>query len=89
MKRVVITGMGMVSPLGRMGSTWERILNDESAIMRITEVPQHMLQSTPNDNMCIAMVKEEMDIGVEVIGSRVNSFIANSAADCLLDSGLI
>jgi 3-oxoacyl-(acyl-carrier-protein) synthase len=39
MKRVVVTGMGMVSPLGRRNKTWEKMLMNDSGISKIKEIP--------------------------------------------------
>ena len=37
-RRVVITGMGMISPLGHdVASTWNGLLNGKSGIQAITE----------------------------------------------------
>lgn len=90
MKRVVITGLGCISPLGNSIDTmWSRLQNGECAIRQI--------QSMPTDSLPVQIAAEVLDFNPETQGldkstirhnDRYAQFALAAANQAMHDSGL-
>ncbi|HLB57075.1 MAG TPA: beta-ketoacyl-ACP synthase II [Coxiellaceae bacterium] len=89
-RRVVVTGMGMLSPLGNsVDETWKAILAGKSGVAPITRfdasvMPTHIAAEVKNFDPSLAVdVKEARRFDTFVL------FAAEAARQAILDSGLI
>jgi 3-oxoacyl-[acyl-carrier-protein] synthase II len=90
MRRVVVTGMGIVSPLGNTReSTWRRVLAGDSGARYIT---QFAAETWPTKFACevhdFALAKGAVNPGHELYLNRPSEFGAQAALEAMLDSGV-
>lgn len=88
-RRVVVTGMGMLSPLGNtVDSTWQALLAGKSGVSNITRfdasvMPTHIAAEVKNFDSSLAVdVKEARRLDTFIL------FAAEAARQAMLDSGL-
>jgi 3-oxoacyl-[acyl-carrier-protein] synthase II len=88
MKRVVITGVGMVSPLGiNAKASWNSLLEGRSGLVRILE-----RSSNPNfPDVYMGLIPKEFDFEawkVKYCNSNLNAYTMAAVEEALVDSGV-
>lgn len=100
MRRVVVTGLGMVSPLAvGVSETWRRLLNCESGIRRIVSFDSADLPCKIAGQVPSAETEQKADILFDPLNyvsvrelNRMDTFVIYAlaaASEALMDSGLL
>lgn len=87
-KRVVITGMGAVTPLGRFPAFWDRLKRGESGIRRIQSFDASDLEVQIAGEVIDFDPNEYLDPKESRRMARASQFGVTAALDALADSGM-